>query len=533
MATFPNGRIPTAQLTALPASWSNKNEVEYLRSDAAASLSRALSRAVAESGENFQLFDAYRSFTEQVAILKRYYRAVSGARRPGDRSLNGVTYRKRDGMPAAASPGHSNHGTGTAIDIHHGGIQRWFQTKGRSYGWTWDEGKKLGEAWHFVYDPDLDQHKGEGTLDHAAVQRVVGAAVDGKIGTGTVAKIKAWQVAHGLEGDGKVGPDTKRAMGLTAGTPAAPAPATPTPAPAAQVKPDDTYVLERHQTKNLHQGRVDKKRGLTGKLNAITIHHWGSDGQRFDNVVSWLVADGNGNNSSSAHEVIEGGRVAVLASIQDGTWNSGSPQGNLDNYALECRPEADLATLRTVAARIAAIRKEAGWRVPLNMHQDYTSTACPGRYVALLATLDALADGKAVPAPAVPSKPAAGAGRLKVDGRLGKDTVRALQRFLNSRTRAGLAVDGRAAESTWAALQEFLGAPYVDGQISRQSHRATALGNGVVDRKSAWEYTGPNSRGSQTVKLLQKWVGVKADGVWGEKTTAALQRKLNDHKVGM
>ena len=534
MATkYPNGRIPTAQLTALPARWSNKNEVEYLRSDAAASLSRALSRAVADSGENFQLFDAYRSFTEQVAILKRYYRAVSGGRRPGDRALNGVTYRKRPGMPAAASPGYSNHGTGTAIDIHHGGIQRWFQTQGRGYGWTWDEGEKLGEAWHFVYDPDLDRHKGEGTLDHAAVQRVVGAEVDGKIGTGTVAKIKAWQVAHGLEGDGKVGPATKRAMGLDGPTPTPAAPAKPTPAPPAQLQPSGAYVLERHQTKNLRPGRVDKKRGLTGKLNAITIHHWGSDGQRFDSVVAWLVADGNGNNSSSAHEVIEGGRVAVLASIEDGTWNSGSAQGNLDNYALECRPEADQATLRTVAARIAAIRKEAGWRVPLNMHQDYTRTACPGRYTSLLATLDALADGKAVSTPVVPGKPAAGAGLLKVDGRLGKDTIRALQRFLNSRTRAGLAVDGRAAESTWAALQEYLDAPYVDGQISRQSHRPAALGNGVVDRKSAWEYTGPNSRGSQTVKLLQKWVGVKADGVWGEKTTAALQRKLNDHKVGM
>src|SRR5699024_11526135 len=89
-------------------------------------------------------------------------------------------------------------------------------------------------------------------------------------------------------------------------------------------------------------------RSLTGELKAITLHHWGADGQDFDNVVSWLVADGNGNNRSSAHEVIEGGRVAVLASIEDGTWNSGNAQGNLDNYALECRPEADEANVRTV-----------------------------------------------------------------------------------------------------------------------------------------------------------------------------------------
>ena len=143
--------------------------------------------------------------------------------------------------------------------------------------------------------------------------------------------------------------------------------------------------------------------------------------------------------------------------------------------------------------------------------------------------------GTAAPRPAPASKPAAvKVARLKVDGRAGKSTMAALQAFLNSRVKgAKLALDGRAAESTWEALQEYLGAPYTDGQISRQSHKPDALGNGIVDRKSAWEYTGPNSDGSQTVELLQRWVGAGVDGVWGEGTTAALQRKLNVHKVGM
>src|SRR5699024_437010 len=166
--------------------------------------------------------------------------------------------------------------------------------------------------------------------------------------------------------------------------------------------PSTGYTIERHQTKNLRPGRVDTKRGLTGELKAITLHHWGADGQDFDNVVSWLVADGNGNNSSSAREVIEGGRVAVLASIEDGTWNSGDAQGNLDNYALECRPEADEATVRTVAARVAAARAEAGWDVPLDLHRDYTATECPGRYVALRDTIDKLARGEDIPAAITP-----------------------------------------------------------------------------------------------------------------------------------
>src|SRR5699024_8499176 len=275
-------------------------------------------------------------------------------------------------------------------------------------GWSWDEGRRVGENWHFRYVPSLDQMKHEGPLDHAAVQRVVGATVDGKIGTGTVAKIKAWQKAHGLTADGKVGAKTKQKMGLTGKDDAAPAvPVTPgggTSAPA----PSTGYTIERHQTKNLRPGRVDEKRGLTGSLKAITLHHWGADGQDFGNVVSWLVADGNGNNSSSAHEVIEGGRVAILASIEDGTWNSGNAQGNLDNYALECRPEADDATVRTVAARVAAVRDEAGWDVPLNLHRDYVDTECPGRYVALKDTIDKLARGEDIPVAITP--PSTGEG---------------------------------------------------------------------------------------------------------------------------
>src|SRR5699024_5683768 len=206
---------------------------------------------------------------------------------------------------------------------------------------------------------------------------------------------------HGLTADGKVGAGTKRAMGLAGKGDAAPAPVIPgggTSVPA----PSTGYSIERHQTKNLRPGRVDTKRGLTGELKAITLHHWGADGQNFDNVVSWLVADGNGNNSSSAHEVIEGGRVAVLASIEDGTWNSGNAQGNLDNYALECRPEADDATVRTVAARVAAVRDEAGWDVPLNLHRGYVATECPGRYVELRDEIDALARGGSIQARARP-----------------------------------------------------------------------------------------------------------------------------------
>lgn len=132
--------------------------------------------------------------------------------------------------------------------------------------------------------------------------------------------------------------------------------------------------------------------------------------------------------------------------------------------------------------------------------------------------------GASAPAPSKPaSKPAQKpSGKLAVDGRWGQATTRALQK------RLGVAQDGRAGIGTFKALQRLLGAPYVDGKISRQSFKATELGNGIVP--SAWGYTGRGSKGSQTIVLLQKRLGVSADGVVGSGTVRALQKSLNDGK---
>ena len=116
------------------------------------------------------------------------------------------------------------------------------------------------------------------------------------------------------------------------------------------------------------------------------------------------------------------------------------------------------------------------------------------------------------------SKAAAKPAKLVEDGRLGTSTVKALQSAL------GVKADGRACESTWKALQKKLG-NFVDGVVSNQSYRAKELGNGVVDR--CWRFTGRGSKGSKMVVALQKKLGVKADGIWYESTTLALQKALN------
>ena len=83
-----------------------------------------------------------------------------------------------------------------------------------------------------------------------------------------------------------------------------------------------------------------------------------------------------------------------------------------------------------------------------------------------------------------------------------------------------LTVDGKGGKATVKRLQKFLGCTDVDGIISGQDK---SLIYSHAPALSAVEY---GTGGSPTVKRLQKWVGTTQDGVWGKNTTLALQKKL-------
>ena len=126
--------------------------------------------------------------------------------------------------------------------------------------------------------------------------------------------------------------------------------------------------------------------------------------------------------------------------------------------------------------------------------------------------------------PAKPAKkPAAkpSTKKLKVDGRFGTETVKEIQR------RLGVKVDGRAGKDTWTALQKKKGMKYVDGIISKQSYKASELGNGIVAGKY-WDYTGRGSSGSSLIKAIQKDLGVSQDGILYTNTIKKLQERLNN-----
>src|SRR5690625_4519182 len=183
-----------------------------------------------------------------------------------------------------------------------------------------------------------------------------------------------------------------------------------------------SYKSEHKPTSNTsrrsHYDGISKPKG-------ITIHHWGSDGQKHQNVVRWLRGRNGGvsNRSSSAHEVISAGLVTILAPAIAATWHSGSTRGNGDTIGLECRPEMSSGDWETLVERCADLEEKWG-SLKYYRHSDWKNTACPGRYGprigelvdAVNALRAARKNGTAKPSKPEPSKPSKPSGKVPGPG---------------------------------------------------------------------------------------------------------------------
>ena len=270
------------------------------------------------------------------------------------------------------------------------------------------------------------------------------------------------------------------------------------------------------------------------KITGITCHWWARPtGQNPEGIVSWLCDKRAG---TSAHYVVSENTVWCIVDPDRRAWHAGNSKANHTQIGIELDPNMSrrAATERTAAALIADLRAVYG-DLPLSPHKRWTSTECPGNWD--LGRLDRLARGKKPSVPSggtsapKPSKPAASKGKVEVDGRLGRETAKEIQRQLNAskKTKRKLTVDGRLGTNTYKSLQEHLGGNVIDGFIENQSYKPTELGNGVGPH--GWEYTGRGSKGSATVRRLQRHLGVKnVDGILYEGTTTAWQKALNSGK---
>lgn len=118
--------------------------------------------------------------------------------------------------------------------------------------------------------------------------------------------------------------------------------------------------------------------GRSGYANPdrIVLHHWGSDGQKHDNVVAWFKMK---SSYVSAHFVVSGTRVTQMVSLDDTAWHAGNWDWNCRSIGIEMRPEKDETTQKTVAELIAQIWTHYG-KLPLYEHREIVPTGCPGRW---------------------------------------------------------------------------------------------------------------------------------------------------------
>ena len=119
-------------------------------------------------------------------------------------------------------------------------------------------------------------------------------------------------------------------------------------------------------------------------IDAIVIHHWGIDGQSFNNVINTLMTA-----QASAHYVLEDGKVACLIEPGLRAWHVANNdyqvvmQGvydiNSHTIGIECRPECTQGDVNTLCELIAELWCDYGV-TPIYGHQEFMATACPGRY---------------------------------------------------------------------------------------------------------------------------------------------------------
>lgn len=139
------------------------------------------------------------------------------------------------------------------------------------------------------------------------------------------------------------------------------------------------------------------------KVSSITIHWWGdpNNNPKFLDTVNYLCRAGG---NTSAHVIVEAGKVAWIVDGNNSAWHAGNAVGNSHSIGIECNPRAWDGDYQTIGELVRDIRKVYG-DLPLIPHNYWQSTQCPGVYD--LGRIDAIArNGSSAPAPAPVPAPA-------------------------------------------------------------------------------------------------------------------------------
>ena len=143
--------------------------------------------------------------------------------------------------------------------------------------------------------------------------------------------------------------------------------------------------------------------GMPRKVKGVTVHHWGlvEWNQKFGGVADYLSRP---NGDTSAHFVVEDGRVACLVSPDDIAWHAGSAEGNATTIGVEMHPRASEGDMATLASLIRYLEGRYG-SLNVYRHQDWSSTACPGAYANKIDRIIELVNQSPAPAKAAQTVP--------------------------------------------------------------------------------------------------------------------------------
>lgn len=109
--------------------------------------------------------DGYRSLARQVDLFRRNYTTTNTGYGPVKSYEGSLWWRKTAGTPSAATPGTSNHGLGTTVDVVNLGTLNQFTTTRYAqfaavaalHKFSNTEGRSIGEPWHWsdISSPDV------------------------------------------------------------------------------------------------------------------------------------------------------------------------------------------------------------------------------------------------------------------------------------------------------------------------------------------------------------------------------------------
>lgn len=116
------------------------------------------------------------------------------------------------------------------------------------------------------------------------------------------------------------------------------------------------------------------------KLTEIVIHHYGDDSATYDSSLGWLIRRGA---TTSAHYVVDAGKVACIVSPEDTAYHAGNWPVNLRSVGIENHPIWTPERERTLVELCADLHETYG-NLRYSCHGDHSLTACPGRWRARL-----------------------------------------------------------------------------------------------------------------------------------------------------